>query len=345
MMRTKRALLFALVLMMGFSLGRPSIVFGDDKKKEDPTNFTVKAIPSDHQIDKSKSYFDVMGKPNEEIILRYKIANNSGVKQTYLISVNSASTNKNGLINYKVNNKEKSLPVSLSEITEVPKEVTIPAVSDKEVAVKVKLPADPFQGVLVGAIHTRLKEEVKNTDGSAMSVKNTYGYIIGIVVTESENQPLSKGEKLELKSVENKIDIGKKVFHANLLNPQSAIFEPLAITATITGKNGGEAIATKEIENGRIAPHSVLPLELDWGAGVLAAGDYKYKIHAQSNDEEWTFEDSFTITQEEAKKLNKEADVQVRVPQIWWKAFYGVSAVTGLSLVFMCLRAIRRKRS
>ena len=345
MMRTKRTLLFALVLVMGLSLWRPSVVHGDDKKKEEPSNFTVQAIPSDHQVDKSKSYFDVMGKPNEEITLRYKIANNSGVKQTYLISVNSASTNKNGLINYKEDNKEPSLPVSLSEIADVPKEVTLPPVSDKEVEVKLKLPSDPFQGVLVGAIHTRLKEETKNEDGSAMSVKNTYGYVIGIVVTESEDQPLSKGEKLELKSVENKIDIGKKVFHANLLNPQSSIFEPVAITATITGENGGEAIATKEIENGRIAPHSVLPLELDWGAGVLAAGTYKYKIHAQSNDKEWTFEDSFTITQEEAKKLNEEADVQVRVPQIWWKAFYGVAAITVISLLFITLRAVRRKGS
>lgn len=343
-MRTKRTLLFALVAVMGFALWRPSIAFAEDEKKDDPTNFTVKTIPSDHQVDKSKSYFDVMGKPDEEITLRYMIANNSGVEQTYLISVNSASTNKNGLINYKEDNKEPSLPVSLSEIAKVPKEVTVPPVSDKEVEVKIKLPSDPFEGVLVGAIHTRLKGEVEGSDGSAMSVKNTYGYIIGIVVTESENQPLSKVDKLELKSVENKIDVGKKVFHGNLLNPQSAIFDPLTITATITGESGGEPIATKEIEHARIAPHSVLPLELDWGAGVLTAGTYKYKIHAQSNEKEWTFEDSFTITQEEAKKLNEEAEVQVRIPQIWWKAFYGIVAVTVLSLLLIIIRAIRRKR-
>lgn len=92
---TKKMALFVMsigLLFMSFSM-RVSA-------EENPSNVAISAVIPDNQIDKNKTYFDLLMTPGEEQELEVVLTNSSDEAITMESSVNSAITNDNGVVDY-----------------------------------------------------------------------------------------------------------------------------------------------------------------------------------------------------------------------------------------------------
>ena len=118
--------------------------------------FSVETEIPENQIDKTKTYFDLMMKPDQEQILKVRAANSTDENLVIDVSVKSATTNSNGVIEYgeSLTALDKSAPADLSEIIQLKdggESVELPAKSEKLVELRVKMPKEEFSGQLAGS--------------------------------------------------------------------------------------------------------------------------------------------------------------------------------------------------
>ena len=98
-----------------------------------------------------------MMKPDQEQILKVRAANSTDENLVIDVSVKSATTNSNGVIEYgeSLTALDKSAPADLSEIIQLKdggESVELPAKSEKLVELRVKMPKEEFSGQLAGGI-------------------------------------------------------------------------------------------------------------------------------------------------------------------------------------------------
>ena len=98
-----------------------------------------------------------MMKPDQEQILKVRAANSTDENLVIDVSVKSATTNSNGVIEYgeSLTALDKSAPADLSEIIQLKdggESVELPAKSEKAVELRVKMPKEEFSGQLAGGI-------------------------------------------------------------------------------------------------------------------------------------------------------------------------------------------------
>ncbi|WP_052008514.1 DUF916 domain-containing protein [Listeria aquatica] len=69
-------------------------------------NYSVRAIIPDNQVDKTKTYFDLRMKPGQKQKLTLHFENNADEKVQIEVSPNTATTNRNGVIDYSSSKKK-----------------------------------------------------------------------------------------------------------------------------------------------------------------------------------------------------------------------------------------------
>lgn len=294
------------------------------------------------------SYYHLLVQPEQKQTIEVKILNNSAEKQSYKVEVIRAATNKNGLITYDEREKpaDESMRIPITDVAKPKsKEVTVDKFSEGKAEIDLHLPSESFSGILLGGIRISLKSDKDEKADQGMSVKNTYGYAIGLLLIENESTPVYGETELTLKSVKPEIDYGSKILEAAIQNSHPEAMKDLTIEGKILPKGKKQAVAEKKMEKVKIAPNSTLPFQIDWGMQEVSAGEYTFKgkVKAESG-KEWHFEKNFTITRAVAKKMNKETAFQVMVPDWWVHAFWSVSIVTGGCLLWLSLRLIRRTK-
>ncbi|MDN3194221.1 WxL protein host-binding domain-containing protein, partial [Enterococcus faecalis] len=87
-------------------------------------------------------------------------------------------------------------------------------------------------------------------------------------------------------------------------------------------------------------------LPIYFGKEDLRPGTYIFEGKAVLKEDEqqvWPFKQEFTISSQEAKKLNKEAVVKLVLPTWWNQAFYGLLAATIVSLILAIWRFTQQK--
>ncbi len=100
--------------------------------KASELNFSVNAVIPDNQIDKEKSYFDLKVTPGEKQKLKVKLRNTTDKEIVINPHIQSAKTNKNGVIDYTPNKikKDDTLKIAMEDVAKVPEEVTVPPQSE-----------------------------------------------------------------------------------------------------------------------------------------------------------------------------------------------------------------------
>ncbi len=90
-------------------------------------NFSVTPITSENQIDKRKTYFDLQLVPDQEVELKAELRNDTEKEVKIDISVNSATTNSNVMVEYGKNEieKDESLIFDLIDYVSYPETVTL----------------------------------------------------------------------------------------------------------------------------------------------------------------------------------------------------------------------------
>lgn len=89
---------------------------------------------------------------------------------------------------------------------------------------------------------------------------------------------------------------------AELQNDQPVIIGDVDIEAEIYKENKPDEVFKKaSIESGQFAPNSTMEFVIDWENQYLELGDYRLKLTASDGNQKWTWDEPFTITDEERK--------------------------------------------
>lgn len=322
-------------------------------------NFAVIPIPSDYQIDTKNTYFDLLLKPNQEEVLQVVLHNDTEKNVVVEISVNSATTNSNVVVEYGANDIEKdaSLKLSLQDYVEYPESIEIKPHSEETVGLKVKMPNEDIKGVLAGGITFKEKEEeeTETTGEQGLSIKNEYSYVLALLMRQST-------ENVEPNL--NLIEVGpgqinaRNVILAKIQNDQKAYINQVVIESEITKKDKKEVLYSEIKERGQIAPNSNFSFPTSLKGEKLEAGKYRITLNIYANENEdgefarengeetktytnhWKLEKDFEIKAEEAKKLN-EKDVSIKEDRSWLYILIGVLI---LLLVLLVVWLILRKK-
>ena len=295
--------------------------------------FSVETEIPENQIDKTKTYFDLMMKPDQEQILKVRAANSTDENLVIDVSVKSATTNSNGVIEYgeSLTALDKSAPADLSEIIQL-----------KDGGESVEMPKEEFSGQLAGGItfsekvdETKDKQK-ENTNG--LAIENRYAYTVAVLLRENETvvQP-----ELSLEKVEPTQRNARSVISATLLNHEAAYLQSMKVTANVKNKKTNNVILEKEQEDMQMAPNSIFNFPIPYEENEMEAGTYVLAMTVEGSGKKWQFTKEFTISKEEAKTFN-EKDVTVKKTES--KLIYLLIGLLILLLIICLFIILRLKK-
>lgn len=106
--------------------------------------------------------------------------------------------------------------------------------------------------------------------------------------------------------------------------------------------NPDEVLKTASIEDGQFAPNSTMEFVIDWENQYLEPGDYRLKLTATDDENEWQWDEKFTIAEEEGQI----SDDAVELEEASWlttQLFIGVIAVLIFNIIVLLFRNRKSK--
>lgn len=308
-------------------------------------NFAVKPIIPENQRDKNKTYFDLRVQPGQQQTLKLLLTNDTENNVIIEPKVYTAITNVNGVADYSMEVKEhdKTLKTPITNVVKTVDEITVPAKGQVELPVEVKMPAEEFDGILLGGISLQEKEKKEDTkakDKKNVSIENRYSYVVGIVLNENDN---TVEPHLELNEVAPGQLNARNVITANIQNTKPVLVNQLSIDAKVSRKGSSEVLYHSEKKGMQMAPNSNFNYPIQLEGKSLEAGEYRATITAESKGKKWNWTKDFVIKADTAEKYNK-SDVSIKKDYTWYYVIGGVLLLILISLLFYFLGRRKSKK-
>lgn len=322
------------VLFIGFIL--PSqVVKAADKSSNQEVGFDIQAFIPENQIDKKNSYFDLRMKPKQKQTLQVIVNNTSDEAGIYKIRVNQAYTNNQGFIDYQKQVKpDKSLPYDINDLVKYPKTIKVSANSSKIFKIQVMMPAKAYNGQILAGV--QVNKVMKQTAG----ISNAFGYVLSLKLTENNNEVK---RDLKLLSVKPKAAFGKTSIVATLRNPKMDAYGHLKYQSKVLKKGTSDVVFTKTYDTDmQMAPNSKYNFAIEYGKR-LKPGDYTLDLvvsDAKSN--RWHFKKNFTITKEQADKINNVTIDAGQKKSYWW--VYLLAGLLAAAIVLLLILIFKRRK-
>ena len=305
----KRVTILAILILMTTVLCMPAMA---------STGFSVSLVFPENQRQNGSAFFDLLVHPGQEQELVVSITNSSDEDAAMLVDIITASTSYHGEINYTDRNglMDESLQFSLEDLISLPLEpVNVPAGETVDVPIGLKVPMEPFDGILLGAI-TVVKEVTQEERDAAGAIVNQFGYVTAVRLTQSEN-----AENIPAEFAPG--DITAELTHhrasivAQIRNTQPKFIRDASASMEIFKQGSRVSIFKDEIQRLEMAPNSIFPyLFVDYDGYGIEAGDYMAVITLSHEGQTWNWEQDFTITPETAEAVNEGAINLVE--KSWW---------------------------
>lgn len=306
---------FLSLMIIGFYTLRPIKVFADENA--DGIGFSIAPVLPSTQIDKNLGYYYLETKPNEEQYFEVKISSQEEKKQTIQMLVQDAYTASNGTLDYGIDGVDKfiqdeTLKNPTSEVVKpVVEKIDLEPGEEKVVSFKVTPPNESYDGVKIG----RLIFKKETDDDKSSGLIEEYQYGVSILLSENgDNHNDGDIKKILLNDVKATIKRGKRLVTANVQNTEAKRIINLDLTATITKKGEDKVIKKTHIPDFQFAPNSNVDLEVDWGLSEIEPGEYTINISGENEYDEMHLIKDFRITDEDAKKINKESAFKIKTP-------------------------------
>lgn len=296
-----------LIVVIFFSEGITTFSEGVDPGIVTPIE--VKAIIPENQIDKSKTYFDLLLNPGQTQDLEVQLSNFTEEDRIVKVEANTATTNDNGIVDYSQHDKKKdpSLINAFSDISKTTNEVRIPKQSSVITKVTIQMPSKSYEGIIAGGIYIYDKED-SNTKHDGGAISNKFVYSLGVQLRNN----------VDLTKIEPKLVVDPQkitLVHSDYLNGinipiqnTSALFiKEVEVEARLVDHSNGEVSHELKQTKLKIAPNSNFYLPFTWTddeGTPLNPGDYQVDIKINSADikKKWTWTIPFNVEGESAKK-------------------------------------------
>ena len=301
--------------------------------------------------------------------LLVELSNNTEQEIKIDVTLSSAVTNMTGLVVYEPTEivADSSLKYNLKDYVNTPKVVTLPPLTRQKLDLKVKMPNEAFDGQIAGGItFSKEGQNDREEDSEGITVKNTYSYTIALLMRQNDNEV---SPDLKLKTVSPSQINGRNVINVNLQNPTMTYINTMNVKATISGISNTDIKYTYSNSMMQMAPNTSFDLPIPTSnqsaatrvSEPLKPGKYRLQlvVNARTDDQgkyeaqvdnktarykyQWTFDQEFTISDNQAQKLN-DSDPTVKKEKDWtWLLF--VIGILLLVLFFIILLWKRRKKS
>ncbi|WP_288394701.1 DUF916 and DUF3324 domain-containing protein [uncultured Vagococcus sp.] len=316
------------------------------EKDKIPPKFNYQVVFPDNQMKEDIGYYHLKMKTGQKQQVKIEFTNLGEEKTSFDISLNSAKTNSNGVIEYGDTNikNDDSLKFDFKEIVTAPKKLEVAAGETKELAIDIKMPDTSYDGIISGGIQIiqNGQNEVEENNGSM--VLNEYAYVVGMILQETDTKVTPK---LKLNTVLPGQSNYKNTLYVNYSNLEAEYVRNMTTEVQITQKGKSAVLFEKKQTNMKMAPNSFINFPVDMAGERMVAGDYSATILVTADEginEKWTMD--FSISQEEADKFN-ERDVNLtQETGINWKLIIVcVLALFVLFLLILRLIIIIKKRN
>lgn len=311
--------------------------------EEGTLNFYVTPEFPDSQVEGSSSYFDLNLSAGETEHLALKLQNASSDPIQVQVTPHTAYTNVHGVVEYGQDAKEPdpSLSHSLDKLINPSEIIELAGNETKTISVPLHMPKESFEGFLAGGLRiAQVKDESEEApnNGEGVAIKNEFAYVIGVVVSNTRN---SVQPDLELLDVFADQLNYRNVISANLQNFTPAFINQLAVEATVQRVGEDDILYKSSEEMMQMAPNSNFNFPIPLEGDRFQAGEYLLKLKATSGEEEWTWEQTFTIETEEARSFNR-ADVTIDTSINWW--MIGAICLLILLVVILLSLVIKQRK-
>ncbi|WP_430612560.1 DUF916 and DUF3324 domain-containing protein [Enterococcus sp. DIV0876] len=301
--------------------------------------FQVAPQFSDSQVAGADSFFDINAAPKTQEDLALVITNPSDTSVIIDISVHTAFTNVNGVVEYAMDAEiaDPTLTYFMEDLVRSPEAITLAAGEQRTVVLPLTMPSEAFDGYLAGGIRIQEIMEDESTNDNALTIRNEFAYVLGILLS-NERESMIEPDLDLLKVFADQLNY-RNVFSATLQNYTPVYINQLAVTAEIRAEGQTDVLYENHVEGMQMAPNSHFDFPIPLEGDRFRSGDYVLTLHAQSKEYEWSFDKSFTIETDEARQFNR-TDVNINEQINWW----AVLAIASLAVTLILTVSILWKR-
>lgn len=281
-------------------------------------NYTVSADRPDNQTSSNVSYFDLNVKPGDKQKLTFHIKNTDSTQHKYLVSINRAGTNVNGVIDYSKHGTkaDPSVQADIEKMVPKPKTVTVPANTNKAESFELNVPKKEFKGIVLGGIQIKLLDSNNNKTSTkkGVTINNEYAYVIGLQLQESSEKCKPN---INLKYAKTKQINYQNYIVANLQNDQPTIINKINANAKVTKEGSSTTVYKLEKDGLDMAPNSNFDLPVSTDNTPLKPGHYTLHLKLATSNKNWNFTKNFVISSTKAKQMNKTAVGETNTKENW----------------------------
>jgi len=318
-------------------------------------DFLVVPDLPENQRQNGSTFFDLLVTPGQRQDLVIEIQNISENDIVVLVETITASTGRNGYINYTSRGElDETLRFSFEDIVTLPQDYyEIPALSSIQVAIALEVPDELFEGAILGSIRV-LREATQQEREEGGMIVNQFALATAVRLVTRED-----AEEIPVDFAVGEITADLVNYRASIVVPirnvQPRIIKNARAVARVFETGSNQPIFEYTLENLEFAPNSVFPLSFVDEAGYgIDAGDYTAVVEVEHGGEVWNFDQSFHITVQEAATVNTNAvnqhgAVRPRQQQVsmnWmWIAIIGGGVLVIILLILVIVLARRNRRS
>ncbi|MCL2663149.1 MAG: DUF916 and DUF3324 domain-containing protein [Oscillospiraceae bacterium] len=319
--------------------------------------FSITPVLPENQQQNDSSFFDLLVYPGQEQNLVVMVHNESSESITVLVEAVTASTNRNGDIDYTSKSAvmDETLQTPLEEMITIPQtHYTIPADSSIPVSVKLNVPERPFDGIALGSIRV-LKEVTEEERAAGGMIVNQFAYVVAVRLAQSRNAGNIEPD-FALGDVTAELVNHRASIVAQIRNPKPVLISGTSITSVIYPKGSNQPVFRYDMPDVSFAPNSIFNLSFVDRAGYgIEAGEYTAKVSVEFQGETWDFEQDFIVTAQEAavvneNAVNQQAQQSPRTPGVaggipQWVIYTGATVLAIMFIGLLVLTVVVIKRN
>lgn len=263
----------------------------ETNSSKNTATYSVAPVLSEHQTKNITSFYDIRWTPNGQEKIGISITNHKSTAQTYVLQVNKAVTNDNGMVDYSVPNL---IPDTETLKFNFPHEVTVAPNTTSTVYSNFSFPNKDYNGIKIFGVYVSEKSEDKASKG----VSNMVSYALPLVIRGNIDQRPEanvtfKGASLLKQNINYQIKVPvsneKEVYLKNskvkveVLNSKHQVLDQLNEKIDITPTTSFDLL---------------VPLTKKYNSGT-----YTVKVTITHEKQTWRNESQIKITKEQSTKI------------------------------------------
>lgn len=265
--------------------------------------FYVKAKLPENQLNADRSYFDLRMNPEQVQTIEVEVINKTDKDLNFAAKINDASTNSVGAVEYQIDGvRDESLKYSLTEIAVLEQEeFSVKPNQTYTFKINLAMPEETFDGELIGGIIiTKINDQ--GDEEAAMSINNIFSYVVGLRLTQTDEKVSPDLELIDIKP--ETVNYRSAIVHS-IRNSSPVLLEKSTMQIDIVKKGGQKPVWSETKDMLKMAPSSLMDYNMYIDASKIETGDYISTVLIKSPEQEWRFQQEFTIKSDVLKELQQ----------------------------------------